>query len=402
MFRKLAFLVIALLFIPIAASAAVINVTTYGATGNGTTDDTASIQNALNAVPADGAEVYVPAGNYKITATIKIKSKTRFRGDGMRASRIFWGATADGDLIENADQANGNTGIIIEDLEIDGNRASSYNANVFAGFGIELGNVTDFHVERCYIHDVVRDGIDVTGVAGSGSGYSQKGFITNNLITGNGRPYTEGGITYQDGAGVGIIIATDIVIANNVITGNSSVGVHLEKNNAAEVLEEISISDNIIRNNVAGGVYVVGHSGSGGEAEHISITGNTIENVGEGIRIENARHYLVASNRISVTVRHGIRVHAAISIDGTISGNHIYDVGSGGSERDGININTTQSRISITGNHIQGVMTRMRRAIDAPSATDLLITGNIGRGGTDATQINAPALSNVVTNNKVN
>ena len=46
--------------------------------------------------------------------------------------------------------------------------------------------------------------------------------------------------------------------------------------------------------------------------------------------------------------------------------------------------------------------TRMRRAIDAPSATDLLITGNIGRGGTDATQINAPATSNVVTNNKVN
>lgn len=39
------------------------NVKNYGATGNGTTDDTAAIQAALNAVPATGAMVFFPPGD---------------------------------------------------------------------------------------------------------------------------------------------------------------------------------------------------------------------------------------------------------------------------------------------------------------------------------------------------
>lgn len=40
-----------------------------GATGNGTTDDTAAIQAALNSVPTQGAFVFFPAGTYKITGS---------------------------------------------------------------------------------------------------------------------------------------------------------------------------------------------------------------------------------------------------------------------------------------------------------------------------------------------
>lgn len=42
----------------------------------------------------------------------------------------------------------------------------------------------------------------------------------------------------------------------------------------------------------------------------------------------------------------------------------------------------------------------MRRAINAPSATNLTIVANTGRGGADPTQINAPAVSNLVSTNK--
>ena len=45
----------------------------YGATGNGTTDDTAAIQAALDAVPTGGGHVYIPAGRYKISAMLSIK-----------------------------------------------------------------------------------------------------------------------------------------------------------------------------------------------------------------------------------------------------------------------------------------------------------------------------------------
>ena len=44
------------------------NVRNYGARGNGSHDDTAAIQSAINSLPASGGTVYVPAGTYMIDA----------------------------------------------------------------------------------------------------------------------------------------------------------------------------------------------------------------------------------------------------------------------------------------------------------------------------------------------
>lgn len=44
----------------------------YGATGNGTTDDTSAIQSAITAASAAGGTVYFPAGTYKITSTLTV------------------------------------------------------------------------------------------------------------------------------------------------------------------------------------------------------------------------------------------------------------------------------------------------------------------------------------------
>ena len=61
----------------------VINVTTYGATGDGSTDDTSAIQSALNAVPSSGATVVLPAGTYIISSTLTIdKDATILTGVG--------------------------------------------------------------------------------------------------------------------------------------------------------------------------------------------------------------------------------------------------------------------------------------------------------------------------------
>lgn len=50
----------------------VFNVKAYGATGNGTTDDSAAIQSAINAAAsAGGGVVYVPAGTYLLSATVE-------------------------------------------------------------------------------------------------------------------------------------------------------------------------------------------------------------------------------------------------------------------------------------------------------------------------------------------
>ncbi len=55
--------------------------TTYGATGNGTTDDTVAINSALAAAgTAGGGIVYLPPGNYRTTNTLNVPSGVELRG----------------------------------------------------------------------------------------------------------------------------------------------------------------------------------------------------------------------------------------------------------------------------------------------------------------------------------
>lgn len=67
----------------------VINVKDYGATGNGTTDDTAAIQAAITAAPA-GAAIYFPRGSYKAYLVQVTKDITIF-GDGMDVTELVFG-----------------------------------------------------------------------------------------------------------------------------------------------------------------------------------------------------------------------------------------------------------------------------------------------------------------------
>jgi hypothetical protein len=61
----------------------------YSATGNGTTDDTTAIQNAINAVnTAGGGTVFFDAGTYRITSALTVYSYVRLVGQGMKNTTI--------------------------------------------------------------------------------------------------------------------------------------------------------------------------------------------------------------------------------------------------------------------------------------------------------------------------
>jgi len=85
----------------VSKGALVLNVRDYGATGNGTTDDTAAIQSTLDAAyAAPGSVVRIPAGTYKITATLRVRKDTTIDATGARING-YWSDTGGTNLVCN-------------------------------------------------------------------------------------------------------------------------------------------------------------------------------------------------------------------------------------------------------------------------------------------------------------
>src|SRR5207248_1582989 len=70
------------------------NVKAFGALGDGITDDSLSVNNALAAAQAsdNGGSVYFPTGRYMIRSALQITRQTKIEisGEG-RTSEILWG-----------------------------------------------------------------------------------------------------------------------------------------------------------------------------------------------------------------------------------------------------------------------------------------------------------------------
>ncbi|EMA65544.1 right-handed parallel beta-helix repeat-containing protein [Halorubrum kocurii] len=109
----------------------VLNVRDFGAVGDGSTDDTAAIQDALDAA-GDGDEVYVPATEdaYLVTGSAAIVSvgpsmdNVRLYGDG-EGSRIKYGGGNGGRnvfLVSVDPRGDGLDGFVMEHLTLDGGR----------------------------------------------------------------------------------------------------------------------------------------------------------------------------------------------------------------------------------------------------------------------------------------
>jgi hypothetical protein len=127
---------------------AVANVQAYGATGNGTTDDTAAIQAAVKAV--SGGVIFLPAGTYKVTSTISVAWNNIVVGTGRGTVVLFEPSTsADAFTMFGTSQPSGNYGTQedqsggFRDLMIDANNTSSALAGIHIGdaLGYEISNV---------------------------------------------------------------------------------------------------------------------------------------------------------------------------------------------------------------------------------------------------------------------
>jgi polygalacturonase len=97
----------------------VVNVQTYGATGNGNTDDTQAIRRAVSAAKLlPGATVFFPRGTYMVSDRLEINSNTRWQGQGSSSRLVCarnFSSRADAMLFGNG------VNVEIRDMAFDGN-----------------------------------------------------------------------------------------------------------------------------------------------------------------------------------------------------------------------------------------------------------------------------------------
>lgn len=197
--------------------------------------DFPSIQAAIDSVQTTGGAVYVPAGNHRVNAKVRVYSNVTVFGAGMDQTVVRFADGVVDHLMSNANLTAGNRNIVVRDLTLAGNGVSSSGCC----FGLRLVNVADSFV--------INVGSDWHSLDGFYLGYNQTRGVYNVRLsscraTNNGR----NGIAITHGSGN--------AIDNCRVENNNRIervaGIDLEPD------DERSVSDNKVVNNTANGQNV--------------------------------------------------------------------------------------------------------------------------------------------------
>ena len=125
----------------------------FGATGNGSTDDTAAIQAAITSLNTTGGTVYLPRGTYKVSSTLNIThNNITIAGDGKGATTIST-YVASGDIISFTSLAHGG----VRDLAITASTAQT------TGAGIHFTNCDNVRASNILVGYGLYTGIQIDG-----------------------------------------------------------------------------------------------------------------------------------------------------------------------------------------------------------------------------------------------
>lgn len=330
----------------------VINVKEFGAVGNGISDDTAAINNAIETAKSSLIKtVYFPAGEYKVSSTLFYYNKLTFVGDGVESTtikadknfysdlfyiRLYYGIIAPKEKYQN--------NFTIKDLTINGNRdnqnipvfgifgywsdrttVSNVNVIDVNGIGVGFAGSTNSLVENTNVRDSgatlpglwcgIDNRTDVGGVENvmfdhvSSINSDLDGIILNcpNSTIQNSR-FDNNGLNKGDSGalGAGAIYNDEnyknVRILNNYIGKSTEFGINM-------VLTDSFISNNTIENQNLAGIYL--RPGTGESSKGVTITGNFIRN--------NA----ISDTMVAAYPKSGIALDKSSNI--TITGNIITD-----------------------------------------------------------------------------
>lgn len=283
----------------------VFNVKSYGAKGDGTTDDTTAIHAARDAAGVGGVVVF-PQGTYKANALTPLAGQT-WRGTGATISLIDPG-TADGVSVHVNDVDD----VTIRDLTITSNAAS-----------------------RTGVYGLIR-----------GTSAARLSVLNCRLLV-------------SSATSIHLIGCTDSLIQGNYCSGAYADGIHLQR-----ACKRVRVIDNHITavNDDAIGVISYYDAGATNPNEDILVQGNVIQNIltGSGVSVLGGRRITVSDNQISDIDYPGIQASGSWEtadyyylVGCDITGNSVYNVGLNvGVTEYGIKLADGVRRVNVVGNSV--------------------------------------------------
>lgn len=269
--------------LPAGGLAATLNVKSYGARGDGRTDDTAAIVKAVSAARQSTDHVlYFPDGRYRYSHHIDLDG---VHVEGAGPTRTFFEALNNTDsawvLIGNAP---GLRNVSIRPVSLPTQRASTPESA-----GVHVSNATSFLVDRVQITGTASAGIIVRGSGGIASAYARISYCSVQKTLADGIHMTLGShhieVDSNQVSGVGddmIAVVSyrsqpamthHVRITNNVLTGNTwGRGISVVGGT------DVTIAENTISRSSAAGIYLASEAGYDTVgAWRVSVLSNVLE-----------------------------------------------------------------------------------------------------------------------------
>lgn len=209
------------------SSLPVYNVHVYGAKGDGATDDTTAIQNAINAAnAAGGGTVFLPSGTYKTTDFLVPLSNVKIQGAGSGSTTIA-GYGQQFSIMKNlASVASPTTDIEICDLKVDGTNVTNPSTYSASWKGIYLQHSKRLKIHGVYVYNTLATGIGVD--------YLVDSIIDRCVVDTAGSSFVSlGGSVGSNGIGIGMgaYAVEDLIVSNCIAVNCGNVGIMCEQQN---------------------------------------------------------------------------------------------------------------------------------------------------------------------------
>lgn len=257
-----------------------INADGYGLVGNGSADDTAALQAAIDAA-GSGGKVLLPPGNFLVTSALTVTNDgVTIEGQSGWVSQIITtsrtikaltiaadGFTMKGVRFDNQSVLAATAGGAVE---LTSGRSALISECVFSSGwweNVAVVNAYDAIVDRCKLVDAINAQVHYQSVSVPDRGDS---WITNNLIgTSTGTTY---GVLWESGGGLRIM-------GNKILEHDVGVMVYPP---TGVVTANVFVQNNSIENQVSYGVRCLRQSGSP-TVSFVHIQGNEIDCSGGGV-----------------------------------------------------------------------------------------------------------------------